>query len=92
MCGWLGVLGWQTAAAFTSFLTTKQVQALIIMWNMDTYTPAPWHCTLINLVIPGISVLFNVFASKHLPIIEGVVIVLHVAGIFRSSPTPMYHG
>jgi len=81
MVGWLGVLGWQTAAAFTSFLTTKQIQALAIMWN-PTYVPHAFHFTMINWAVLAVSLVFNVFGSKKLPLIEGVIVILHIAGFF----------
>ncbi|KAF9698492.1 hypothetical protein EKO04_003911 [Ascochyta lentis] len=81
MVGWLGVLGWQTAAAFVSYLTGKQIQGLIILWN-DSYVPHQWHGTLIIWAVLSVCLVFNIFCSKKLPLIEGVIVILHLAGFF----------
>ena len=81
MVGWLGVLGWQTAAATVSYLTGKQLQALIILWN-PTYEPKAWQGTLLIWVVLAVCLLFNTFFSGKLPLIEGVIVVLHIAGFF----------
>lgn len=79
--GWLGVLGWQTAAATVSYLTGKQLQALIILWN-PTYEPKAWQGTLLIWAVLAVCLLFNTFFSRKLPLIEGVIVVLHIAGFF----------
>jgi choline transport protein len=81
MVGWLGVLGWQTAAATVSYLTGKQLQALIILWN-PTYQPKAWQGTLLIWAVLAVCLLFNTFFSRKLPLIEGVIVVLHIAGFF----------
>ncbi|KAF1837627.1 amino acid transporter [Decorospora gaudefroyi] len=81
MVGWLGVLGWQTAAATVSYLTGKQIQALIILWNPN-YIPKAWQGTMLIWAVLSICLLFNTFFSRKLPLIEGVIVVLHVAGFF----------
>ncbi|KAJ4982842.1 amino acid permease [Stagonosporopsis vannaccii] len=79
--GWLGVLGWQTAAGFVTYLTGKQILALIIMWN-PSYIPQAWHGMLIVWAILAICLFFNIFCAKKLPLIEGIIVILHLAGFF----------
>lgn len=79
--GWLGVLGWQTAAATVSYLTGKQIQALIILWN-PTYVPKPWQGTLLIWSVLAVCLIFNTLFSRNLPLVEGVIVVLHIAGFF----------
>lgn len=79
--GWLGVLGWQTAAATVSYLAGKQIQGLIAL-NNPSYTPKSWHGTLLIWAVLGICWAFNTFFSRQLPLIEGIIVVLHVAGFF----------
>jgi hypothetical protein len=79
--GWLGVLGWQTAAATVSYLGGKQMQGLIVLHN-PSYEPKAWHGTLLIWLILFICCLFNTFFSRKLPLIEGVIVILHVAGFF----------
>lgn len=81
MVGWLGVLGWQTAAATVTYLGAKNIQGLIVM-NDPTYFPAAWHGTLLIWAILVVCLVFNTFFSKHLPLVEGIIVVLHVAGFF----------
>ncbi|KAJ4341105.1 hypothetical protein N0V95_007325 [Ascochyta clinopodiicola] len=81
MVGWLGVLGWQTAAATVSYLAGKQVQGLIAL-NNPSYVPQAWQGTLLIWAVLAICLIFNTFFSKKLPLIEGVIVVLHVAGFF----------
>jgi choline transport protein len=79
--GWLGVLGWQTAAATVSYLAGKQIQGLIKLNNPD-YTLKAWHGTLLIWSVLAICLIFNTFFSKRLPFVEGVIVVLHIVGFF----------
>ncbi|KAK7179191.1 hypothetical protein DPSP01_012091 [Paraphaeosphaeria sporulosa] len=79
--GWLGVLGWQSAAAITIYLSSNQIIGLIIMHN-PTYIPKAWHGMMVMWAILAVCYLFNTFFSKKLPLVEGVIVVLHVAGFF----------
>ncbi|KAH7072392.1 amino acid/polyamine transporter I [Paraphoma chrysanthemicola] len=81
MVGWLGVLGWQTAAATVSYLAGKQIQGLIKLNNPD-YTLKAWHGTMLIWFVLVICLVFNTFFSRKLPLVEGVIVVLHVAGFF----------
>ena len=81
MVGWLGVLGWQTATATVSYLAGNQVQGLAKL-NYPNYEPKPWQGTLLIWAILAICLLFNTFFSKRLPLIEGVIVILHIAGFF----------
>lgn len=77
----MGVLGWQTAAGFVTYLTGKQISALIILWN-PSYAPQPWHGMLIVWAILVVCLFFNIFCAKKLPLIEGIIVILHLAGFF----------
>ncbi|EAT80001.1 hypothetical protein HBH56_076530 [Parastagonospora nodorum] len=79
--GWLGVLGWQTAAATVSYLSGKQIQGLIKLNNPD-YELKAWHGTMLIWSVLVICLIFNTFFSRLLPLVEGVIVVLHVAGFF----------
>jgi choline transport protein len=75
------VLGWQTAAASVSYFIGKLLQGLIVLWQ-PTWTPQAWQGTLLIWTILFVSLVFNTFFAKKLPIVEGVIVVLHVAGFF----------
>ncbi|KAF2121706.1 amino acid/polyamine transporter I [Lophiotrema nucula] len=81
LVGWLGVLGWQTATATVSYLAGNQVQGLVKL-NYPSYEAKAWQGTLLIWAILAICLLFNTFFSKRLPLIEGVIVILHVAGFF----------
>ncbi|KAF2261345.1 amino acid transporter [Lojkania enalia] len=81
MVGWLGVLGWQTATATVTYLAGHQVQGLIKL-NHPEYESKPWQGTLLIWAILALGLLFNTFFSKRLPLIEGIIVILHVAGFF----------
>jgi choline transport protein len=81
MVGWLGVLGWQTAAATVSYLAGKQIQGLIAL-NNPSYILKSWHGTMLIWSVLAICLVFNTFFSRKLPLVEGIIVVLHVAGFF----------
>ncbi|KAK3671369.1 hypothetical protein LTR78_008830 [Recurvomyces mirabilis] len=67
--GWLGVLGWQTGVAFSGFLVGTQIQGLL-----------RWHGTLLILGMLALAVLFNTFLAHSLPLLEYIVLVIHLLG------------
>jgi choline transport protein len=75
------VLGWQTAAATVSYLAGKQIQGIIAL-NNPTYILKAWHGTMLIWSVLAICLVFNTFFSRKLPLIEGVIVVLHIAGFF----------
>jgi amino acid transporter len=58
-----------------------QVQGIIIL-NDPSYEPLPWHATLMIIAVAAIAILFNTFFAKKLPLIEGVILIIHVFGFF----------
>ncbi|KAJ4369571.1 hypothetical protein N0V83_005333 [Neocucurbitaria cava] len=79
--GWLCVLGWQTGAANTAFLAGTQIQGLIAL-NIPDYSFEAWHGTLLVFAVSAFNVVFNTFFVKKLPIIEAVVLFVHILGFF----------
>jgi choline transport protein len=79
--GWLCVLGWQTGAANTAFLAGTQIQGLVVL-NNPGYVPEKWHGTLLTFAVASFSVFFNTFLVKKLPLVEGIVLIIHVFGFF----------
>ena len=41
-----------------------------------------WHTTLLTIAIVSFCVFFNTFLAVRLPLIEAIVLVLHVLGVF----------
>ncbi|KAG7416715.1 putative amino-acid permease [Fusarium oxysporum f. sp. raphani] len=81
LMGWMCVLGWQTSCASSAFITGTQIQGLIVLNNPD-YVPKPWHGTLLTISIAAFSVLFNILLARKLPLIEAIVLVIHVFAFF----------
>lgn len=81
MIGWLCVLGWQTGAANTAFLAGTQIQGLIAL-NKPDYAFEAWHGTLLVFAVSAFNVVFNTFLAKKLPLIEGIILVVHIFGFF----------
>ena len=79
--GWLSVLGWQTAVAFTAYLSGTYIQGLLIL-NYDWYKPTAWQGTLFVIAIVCFAGIFNIFLARHLPVIKGLILVLHIFGFF----------
>ncbi len=73
--------GWQAGLLGSTFIVGTVIQGLIIL-NNPTYVPERWHGTLIVWAIVIFCVLFNTFLAKRLPAIEGVVVIIHILGIF----------
>lgn len=81
LAGWLSVLGWQTSVASTAYLSGTYVQSLLIL-NYDWYVSTAWQGTLFVIAIACFAGMFNIFLAKHLPLIEGLILVLHIFGFF----------
>ncbi|KAK4546375.1 hypothetical protein LTR36_002052 [Oleoguttula mirabilis] len=79
--GWFCVLGWQAGVAGQSFSVGLQIQGLIAL-NDETYVPQNWHSTLLAIAAVSVCVVFNTFFARKLPLVEGLVMVLHVLGFF----------
>ncbi|EUC36330.1 hypothetical protein COCVIDRAFT_38996 [Bipolaris victoriae FI3] len=79
--GWLCVLGWQTGIASIAYLAGGQIQGLVILNNPD-YIPERWHGTLLVIAVATFSIIFNTLLARKLPLVEGIVLVLHIFGFF----------
>ncbi|KAI6833133.1 amino acid transporter-like protein [Hortaea werneckii] len=79
--GWLISLGWQTFLCGVSFQVASLVLGLAVLGNAD-YDMQPWYTTLLTIGIAGSCSLFNVSFADRLPLVETVMLVLHVLGVF----------
>jgi amino acid transporter len=79
--GWMCVLGWQTSCASSAFIAGTQIQGLVVL-NYPDYNPLPWHGTLLTIAVAAFSVLFNTVLARKLPLIEALVLIIHVFGFF----------
>lgn len=74
-------MGWQTGITSIAFLAGTQIQGLLVL-NLETYDFQRWHGTLLVIAVSCFSVIFNTVAAKQLPMVEGLVLILHVFGFF----------
>lgn len=79
--GWLCVLGWQVNIASGSYLVGLQIQGMVAL-NDDNYFPKPWQGTLFVIAVATVAIIFNTFFARKLPLIEGIMLLLHVVGFF----------
>lgn len=50
--------------------------------NKSDYVPQAWHAVLLTFATVSVAVVFNTLLAKKLPLVEGVVLILHVGGFF----------
>jgi choline transport protein len=50
--------------------------------NYPNYVFQRWHGTLLTCAVASFSVFFNTFLAKKLPLVEGIVLIIHVFGFF----------
>lgn len=79
--GWLCVLGWQTDAASVAYLAGTTIQGLIVL-NKPDYVFERWHGTLLTMAVAAFGVLFNTVLARKLPMVEGLVLIVHVFAFF----------
>lgn len=79
--GWLCIWGWLTAIAGTCFFATQLVEALVIL-NYPSYVQKPFHATLVVIAIAAFSIFFNTFLAKKLPLVEAILLMVHICGFF----------
>ena len=63
------------------FFTAELIEALIIL-NNPTYLPQPFHSTLLIIAVAAFSVFFNTFLAKKLPLVEAILLLIHICGFF----------
>ncbi|PTU24240.1 hypothetical protein P175DRAFT_0553513 [Aspergillus ochraceoroseus IBT 24754] len=79
--GWLCAIGWQCAIVSIAFLAGTIIQGLIVL-NDPSYNFERWHGTLLVIAITTFSILFNTFLAKNLPMVEALILIIHVVGLF----------
>ncbi|KAK5080003.1 hypothetical protein LTS08_008914 [Lithohypha guttulata] len=79
--GWLTGLGWQVYLASVAFLVGTIIQGLIAL-NVSDYVWKNWHGTLLAIAVAMFSIIFNTVLASRLPLVEGLILILHVTGFF----------
>lgn len=74
-------MGWQTGCALSAFLAGTEIQGLIVL-NHPGYVFQRWHGTMLTIAVVVACGIFNTFLARKLPLVEGIVLGLHLAGFF----------
>ena len=75
------MMGWQAGFLSVGFIVGTIIQGLIVL-NDPSYVFEWWHGTLLVWAITAFCFVFNTFLAKRLPAVEGVVLVIHMVGLF----------
>lgn len=90
-------LGWFTSIAWVAVLATGSIyvgtilQGLTIL-NNPSYESQRWHGTLLCWAVLAVAVFINTVVSGLLPMIEGIILVVHVLGFFAVLIPLVYLG
>ncbi|KAJ5892474.1 hypothetical protein N7504_009165 [Penicillium tannophilum] len=82
MTGWICVLGWHTGIAGCCYTVANMMVGIVAINYPDSYTYQPYHVTLIVIAVAMVAILFNTFLAQKLPMIEGIILIVHVFGFF----------
>lgn len=79
LVGWTSVIGWQIGLASLAFIVGTVIQGLITL-NDETYVFERWHGTLLVIAVTAFCIVFNSFLASKLPLIESIVLIVHLVG------------
>ncbi|CAG8045893.1 unnamed protein product [Penicillium salamii] len=79
--GWLSAMGWQCAIVSIAYLAGTIIQGLVVL-NQPDYDFQRWHGTMLVIAISTFSIIFNTFLAKNLPFVEGLILIIHIVGLF----------
>jgi choline transport protein len=79
--GWICVLAWHTGIAAGGYVFANMLIGLLAL-NHDTYVAKPFHGTLIVIAVTVVCMFINTFFARKLPLIEKLVLILHICGFF----------
>ncbi|KAF2155681.1 amino acid transporter [Myriangium duriaei CBS 260.36] len=79
--GWLSTVGWIACMVLVSYVCAQQLQSLIWLYHPG-YVAHAWHDSLLTISFNLIAVAFNILLVRKLALIEGLVLILYIAGFF----------
>ncbi|KLU92884.1 hypothetical protein MAPG_11745 [Magnaporthiopsis poae ATCC 64411] len=82
VAGWTAVLGWQAGMATITYVVAGMIQGTIALCYPDTYVSQNWHLAILTVGVNAYCVLFNTSLVRRLPMVEGVVLIMHILGFF----------
>jgi choline transport protein len=84
--GWLTSLAWAATVAIQTLLAGTIIQGLIKL-NYPTYDAKLWQGTLLTWAAIAVTTFINVFMPNFFPMLEIMILVLHVVGFVAIVPT-----
>lgn len=79
--GFFCVLGWQTSLGAACYAAAQQIVAIIVLANPDII-PTAWQTSLLAWGVLACAIFANTIMFRKLPLIEGVIMIIHVSGFF----------
>lgn len=79
--GWLTSIAWVAVLATGSIFVGTMIQGLLIL-NYPNYKPQRYQGTLLCWAVIAVAVFINTIVSSLLPMIEGLILIVHVLGFF----------
>ncbi|KAL3419347.1 amino acid permease [Phlyctema vagabunda] len=79
--GWMSTLGWLASVASSVFVLSTLVQAIIEVRDAEFLFPN-WQYTLIMLAFLVVTIFFNTWGAKILPMLETISLFGHILGFF----------
>ncbi|KAK3680175.1 hypothetical protein LTR78_000552 [Recurvomyces mirabilis] len=79
--GWLAALGWQALIATTAYSAAVLILVMASIYH-ENYVPQNWHQSLLMILIGILATCMNTFGAKRLPLLEGLIFILHIFGWF----------
>lgn len=80
--GWSAAIGWVSGIPACAQMLSSLVIGMVLLARPEAQIGELWHVTLIMFLWLFLMVGFNIFLAQHLPLAEGIVLVLHVFAFF----------
>ncbi|KAF2686929.1 amino acid permease-like protein [Lentithecium fluviatile CBS 122367] len=80
--GWSTSLGWASGIPACAQMLSGLVVGMALLVNPEAQIGSLWHVTLIMFLWLFLMIGFNIFLAQHLPVAEGIILVLHVFAFF----------
>ena len=79
--GWVSTFARLTLCASAAFVPSQMLQGLIIL-NLESYKPMPWHGTFLYWAILLLSFSVNVLGIRVFPHLETLAFIFHICLFF----------
>ncbi|KAI1390834.1 amino acid transporter [Hypoxylon trugodes] len=89
LTGWLTSLAWIATLAVGSMFTGTIIQGLIIL-NYADYEAKSYHGTFLAWAVIAVTIFVNTVIAGLLPVLEGVILLIHVLGFIAILITLVY--